>query len=127
VSPPAGDVAERRCGVGFAHANRDSDRLQQIRAALPAEVRVTAVTHPLFGRLLQANGFKRWNGELLLMVELPDGSPGTVPAGATDIVGGPSVESGSTMFSVEGLRRLHELAARPNRPAQRRTRTTPRK
>ena len=113
--------------MGLPAPGRDSDRLQQIRAALPAEVRVTAVTHPLFGRLLQANGFKRWNGELLLMVDLPDGSPGTVPAGVTDIVGGPWVESGSTTFSVEGLRRLHELAARPDRPAERRTRTTPRK
>jgi hypothetical protein len=113
--------------VTLARSGRDSDRLQQIRAALPAEVRVTAVKHPLFGRLLQANGFKRWSGELLLVVVLPDGSPGTVPAGATDILGGPSVEPGSTTLSVEGLRRLHELAATRSRPAQRRTPTTPRK
>jgi hypothetical protein len=88
---------------------------------------VTAVTHPLFGRLLQANGFKRWSGELLLMVVLPDGSPGTVPAAATDILDGPSVELGSTTLSVEGLRRLHELAATLKPPVERRARTTGRK
>ena len=57
--------------MGFAHANRDSDTLQQVRASLPAEVRVTAVTHPLFGRLLQASGFKRWGGELLCFPSAP--------------------------------------------------------
>jgi hypothetical protein len=55
---------------------------------------VTATTHPLFGRLLPANWFKRRDGVLLLMVVLPDGSPGTIPAGATDILGGPIPESG---------------------------------
>jgi hypothetical protein len=43
---------------------------------LPAEVRVTAATHPLFGRLLWASGFKRLGGVLHLVVTLPDGSPG---------------------------------------------------
>src|ERR1019366_6084151 len=37
---------------------RDRDRLQHLRRLLPCEVRVTSVVHPLFGRLLPANGFK---------------------------------------------------------------------
>ena len=41
--------------------------------------------HPLFGELLACSGFKRRNGVLLLVVELPDGSPGTVRADATDV------------------------------------------
>jgi hypothetical protein len=45
------------------------------------------VTHPLAGRLVTARSFKRLNGELLLVIELPDGSPGTIPAGATDVLG----------------------------------------
>jgi hypothetical protein len=69
-------------------------------------VRVTSVTHPLFGRLLLATGFKRWKGEVLLVVGLPDGSPGTIRADATDILGGPAVAAGVTVLSVEGLRRL---------------------
>jgi hypothetical protein len=38
--------------------------------------------HPLFGRLLPARSLKRWNGALLV-VELPDGSTGTIGADAT--------------------------------------------
>ena len=113
--------------MALTRSHRDSDTLQQVRASLPAEVRVTAVTHPLFGRLLQASGFKRWGGELLLVVVLPDGSPGTVPARATDILGGPSVELGSTALSVQGLRRLHELAAALDPCPERRTRSPRRK
>jgi hypothetical protein len=36
---------------------------------------------------LVCSGFKRWNGVLLLVVELPDGSPGTVRADATNVFG----------------------------------------
>jgi hypothetical protein len=84
---------------------------------LPAEVRVTATTHPLFGRLLVASGFKRRDGQLLLVVTLPDGSPGTIRADATNILGSVAAETGSTVLSVEGLRRLHGLtvALRPIR------------
>jgi hypothetical protein len=52
-------------------------------------VRVIAETHPLFGRLLVARSFKRWNGVLLLVVDLPDGSPGTIRADATRILDKP--------------------------------------
>jgi hypothetical protein len=88
---------------------------------LPAEVRVTAATHPLFGRLLVASGFKRRDGVLLLVVTLPDGSPGTIRADATSILGGAPAKTGSTVLSVEGLRRLHQLtvALRPVRQRRR--------
>ncbi len=102
-------VAEGDEEVAFAGAGRDGDRLQQFRAVLPCEVRVTSVTHPLFGRLLAATGFKRWKGEVLLVVALPDGSPGTIRADATDVLGGPAVVAGVTVLSVEGLRRLCEV------------------
>ncbi len=45
--------------------------------------------HPLPGRLVAVRSFKRLNGELLLVIELPDGSPGTIPADATDVLGLP--------------------------------------
>ncbi len=86
----------------------EGDRLQQLRAVLPCEVRVVAETHPLFGRLLAAKSFKRWNGVLLLVIDLPDGSPGTIRCDATDVLG--VVESGPrSVLDAAGLRALHRL------------------
>jgi hypothetical protein len=132
VGVPAGEVGEHAGGFGEAHvaaaagygvakclghmgfpdADSDGDRLQQLRAVLPCEVRVVAETHPLFGRLLAARSFKRWNGALLLVVELPDGSPGTVRADATDVLGGGLVEGAVSVLDAEGLRELHRLTQR---------------
>ena len=85
----------------------EGDRLQQLRAVLPCEVRVVAETHPLFDRLLAAKSFKRWNG-VLLVIDLPDGSPGTIRCDATDVLG--VVESGPrSVLDAAGLRALHRL------------------
>jgi hypothetical protein len=65
--------------------------------------------HPLFGRLLEATGFKRWKGDLLLVVILPDGSPGTIPASATNILGGEAPAGLTTVLTVEGVRQLRSL------------------
>lgn len=87
----------------------EGDRLQHLRAVLPCEVRVVAGTHPLFGRLLAAKAFKRWNGVLLLVVELPDGSPGTIRADATDVLG-PAQEAGpGGVLDPADLAELHRL------------------
>jgi hypothetical protein len=72
-------------------------------------VRVTSTLHPLFGRLLQATGFKRWKGDVLLVVILSDGSPGTIPASATNILGGEMPAGLTTALSVEGIRQLRSL------------------
>ena len=76
---------------------------------LPCEVRVISRTHPLSGRLVAARSFKRINGVLLLVIELPDGSPGTIPANATDVLG--SAEAGGPLVVLDagGWRRLREL------------------
>jgi hypothetical protein len=74
---------------------------------LPCEVRVTSVLHPLFGRLLEARSFKRWEGDVLLVVVLPDGTPGTIPVEATDVLGEPVLGLVvPVVLSVEGVRRL---------------------
>ena len=73
--------------VGLAGAGKDGDRLQQLRAVLPCQVRVTSATHPLSGRLVAARSFTRLHGVLVLVIELPDGSPGTIAAAATDVLG----------------------------------------
>jgi hypothetical protein len=80
-----------------------------LRAVLPCEVRVTSRTHPLSGRLVAARSFKRRDGELLLVIELPDGSPGTIRADATDVLGAGEPDGLGTVFDVAGLRRLRVL------------------
>ena len=70
---------------------------------------MTSPVHPLFGRVLQATGFKRWDGALLLVVVLPDGSPGTIPAEATDVLGAASAPEVVSVLSVEGVRQLRAL------------------
>ena len=101
-------MAECLCDMGFTDSDSEGDRLQQLRAVLPCEVRVVAETHPLFGRLLAAKSFKRWNGVLLLVIDLPDGSPGTIRCDATDVLG--VVEPGlRSVLDAGGLRALHRL------------------
>ena len=78
---------------------------------LPCDVRVTSKTHPLSGRLVAARSFKRLNGVLLLVIELPDGSPGTIPAEATDVLGAVEAAGPGTVLDAAGWRRLRALAA----------------
>jgi hypothetical protein len=78
---------------------------------LPCEVRVTSATHPLSGRLVAARSFKRLNGVLLLVIELPDGSPGTIPAAATDVLGSAEAAGPAVVLDAAGWRRLRELVA----------------
>ena len=74
-------------GDGLAGADQTGDRLQHLREVLPCAVRVTAGTHPLNGRMLDALSFVHLRGVLHLVVRLPDSSPGTIPVSATDIFG----------------------------------------
>jgi hypothetical protein len=76
---------------------------------LPCGVRVTAAVHPLFGELLACSGFKRWNGLLLLVVELPDGSPGTVRADATDIFATAPMTPTELVLDGHGIQALRRL------------------
>jgi hypothetical protein len=84
---------------------------------LPCDVRVTAARHPLFGELLLASGFKRWNGALLLVVALPDGSPGTIRVDATDVFAAEPVEPTRLVLDGDGLQALHVLVTALQRPA----------
>ncbi len=72
---------------------------------------MTAETHPLFGRLLRAVGFKRLGGVLHLVVVLPDGSPGTIRAEATSVFGEAAPVAGTTVLSVEGIRHVAVVVA----------------
>jgi hypothetical protein len=58
-----------------------------------------------------ARSFKRLNGVLLLVIELPDGSPGTIPADATDVLGGVEAGGPAVVLDAGGWRRLRDLVA----------------
>jgi microcompartment protein CcmK/EutM len=74
-------------------------------------VRVTSATHPLSGRVVAARSFKRLHGELLLVIELPDGSPGTIAAAATDVLGAGAEAGPAVVLDAAGWRRLRELTS----------------
>jgi len=77
---------------------------------------VTAATHPLFGLLLTAQRFRRVDGVVFLVVALPDGSPGTIRADATDVLGTAVGGSTGTVLDAEGLRLLLALVTRMQPP-----------
>ena len=83
-------------------------------------MRITSPVHPLFGEVLQAKSFKRWRGNLFLVVMLPDGSPGTVAVSATDLLGDTVTDALSTVLTVEGVRHLRGLVG-ALKPARRST------
>jgi hypothetical protein len=116
VSGLAGPYRQAVGQVGLSGAGSHSDRLQHLRAVLQCEVRVVAETHLLFGRLLSATSFVRRNGVLLLIVTLPDESPGTVRAEATNVFGEPAGEEpdkSRAVLTVAGLRELRRLVHQP--------------
>jgi hypothetical protein len=104
-------------GDGFAGADQTGDRLQHLREMLPRAVRVTAVTHPLYGRTLDAVSFMHRRGVLHLVVRLPDSSPATIPASATDVFGERAVTGPAMVLDPDGLRRLHALVMALSAPA----------
>jgi hypothetical protein len=88
---------------------------------------VVAPAHPLCGERVVAKSFRRRDGELQLVVVLPDGSPGLMPAGVTDVFGTPEPTLGpGTVLSVEGVRCFRSLLAAKAPPAgSRRRRARP--
>jgi hypothetical protein len=76
---------------------------------LPCLVRVTAPAHPLCGELLAASAFRRFAGVVHLVVELPDGSPGTIRADATDVLTAAEPGPVATVLDADGLRALRVL------------------
>lgn len=70
---------------------------------------MTAATHPLFGELLAASDFRRLDGVLHLVVALRDGSPGTIRADATDVLGARPEGTAGTVLDVDGLMSLRQL------------------
>jgi len=74
-------------------------------------VQVISQAHPLSGRRVAARSFKRLDGVLLLVIELPDGSPGTIRAEATDVLGSGDAAGPAVVLDADGGRRLRALVA----------------
>jgi hypothetical protein len=92
---------------------RVDNRLQHIQACLPSDVLLTSRRHPLVGHRVRAEQAHRWNGEIWLVVRLPDGYLGRVRIDETDLSGdGQADEPTAVTFSVKGIRALRELVAR---------------
>jgi hypothetical protein len=70
---------------------------------------VTVPAHPLCGELLAASAFRRFGGVLHLVVELPDGSPGTIRADATDVLATAASQEPQTVLDAGGVRALRLL------------------
>jgi hypothetical protein len=103
-------VPERLGDHRLADADSDGERLQQLRDLLPCDVNVISKTHPLYGERLAAISFRHKGNELLLVAVLPDGTPGTIAAVATDVFGElVAPDWAATPLSVEGVRRFRAL------------------
>lgn len=63
----------------------------------------------MFGELLAASGFRRFAGVMHLVVQLPDGSPGTIRADATDVLAAAEPEPALAVLDAAGVRALRVL------------------
>ena len=112
-SPPPGKGSDLGVQQRLVLLHQEGDRLRRFRTLLPCEVVVTAVTHPLHGCRLRAYAVRHVDGVPHLKVELPDGMPGLVAAGATDAFGGEAAGAGEGLvLDGDGLRRLRAVVTR---------------
>jgi len=77
---------------------------------LPERVRIVWPQHQLCGAELAVHSWQRINGEIHLLVTLPDGSNACLPAAATSLWE-PLVhdEPPAVMLSADRIRQLHQL------------------
>jgi hypothetical protein len=85
--------------AGLVALDQEGDRLRRVRALLPCEVVVVAVTHPLHGCRLRAYALRHVDGVPHLKVELPDGLPGLVAVEAVDVPGSEQAVAGALVSS----------------------------
>jgi hypothetical protein len=92
-------------------------------ANLPAVVRVTLPEHRLYDCMLPVHGWHHLDGEIHLLVSLPDGSRGYFPAAWTAIWGRSDTERPHRLVSAESIQSLRALveALDRRRPSPRRS------
>jgi hypothetical protein len=84
--------------------------IARVLAHLPERVRIVWPHHQLCGAELPVHSWQRVNGEIHLLVTLPDGSRACLPAAGTSLWQ-PLVDDDhpALMLSVDRIRQLHQL------------------
>jgi hypothetical protein len=81
----------------------------RVLANLPEKVRINWADHRLYGTELPVHGWHHVQGEIHLLVTLPDGSRGYLPAAATALWPAPQNEGIALTLTVDGVRQLRRL------------------
>jgi hypothetical protein len=90
---------------------------------LPDTIRVTWVDHRLCGTELPIHGWHHVHGEIHLLVTLPDGSRGYLPAAATSLWQAQENDRAAFILTGDGVRRLRQLVVALQARSRRRRRS----
>ena len=99
-------------------------QLASVLANLPEKVRVTWTDHQLHGTELPVHGWHRIQGQIQLVVTLPDGSRGCLPASATALFGAQEADQPAIILTGDGVRQLRQLVEAFQARSRRRRRAT---
>ena len=102
-------------------------QLASVLANLPEKVRVTWADHQLYGTELPVHGWHRIQGEIHLLVTLPDGSRGYLPASATALFDAQEADRPALILTADGVRQLRQLVEAFRARSRRRQRSAGRK
>jgi hypothetical protein len=80
-----------------------------VLANLPEKVRITWADHRLYGAELPVHGWHHVQGEIHLVVTLPDGSRTYFPAAGTALFGASEHVQSAVGLTVDGVRQLRQL------------------
>src|SRR5207302_1283579 len=80
-----------------------------VLANLPEKVRITWVDHRLYGTELPVHGWHHVQGEIHLLLTLPDGSRGYFPAAGTALFDAHEHNRARLILTGDGVRQLHQL------------------
>ena len=80
-----------------------------VLANLPEKVRITWVDHRLYGTELPVHGWHHIQGEIHLLLTLPDGSRGYFPAAGTALFSAQERERPALLLTGDGARQLRIL------------------
>jgi hypothetical protein len=84
-------------------------QLASVLANLPEKVRVTWADHHLHGTELRVHGWHRIQGEIHLLVTLPDGSRSYLPASATALFDAQEADRPALILTGDGVRQLRQV------------------
>jgi hypothetical protein len=102
-------------------------QLARVLANLPEKVRVTWADHQLHGTELPVHGWHHIQGEVHLLVTLPDGSRGYLPATATALFDAHEADRPAIVLTPDALRQLRQLVEACRARSGRRQRSAGRK